>query len=141
MRSSTNVKQPSTNSAIQLALDNMHEALRLLDDQDVGTAPAHLQMAIDVIGEATVGQAGDEHAPSESPERPIAADLALVRAIGGALATIIILMSRDDKVTLQEAADLLAVYATISGETCEEGGLILACWSNMISDLGKSMTA
>lgn len=73
----------------------------------------------------------------DADSRPIAADPALVRAIGGALALFATLLARTGVAPVEEIANLLGIYAVVTGETERDEGLILGCWAGMLRDVAQ----
>jgi hypothetical protein len=65
-------------------------------------------------------QSGTHGGDPESP--PIAADPALVRAIGGALTVFATLMARKGIEPLEETANFLGIYAVLTAETAPAEG-------------------
>ncbi|WP_236617641.1 hypothetical protein [Sphingobium ummariense] len=70
----------------------------------------------------------------------IAADPALVRAMGGALAMFTALLARKGIATFEETANLLGIYAVTTAETSPEEGLILGCWGGMLRDFAQAQS-
>ena len=68
-------------------------------------------------------RAEDGMADTEQPDG-VAADPALLRAMGGALAVFATLMARKGIAPLDEIANLLGIYAVVTGETAPDEGLI-----------------
>lgn len=67
------------------------------------------------------------------------ADPALVRAMGGALAVFATLMARKGIAPLDEIANLIGIYAVVTGETAPDEGLILGCWGGMLRDAAQAL--
>lgn len=115
----------------------MQRALTLLEDKDVGTATAHLQMAIDVVGNSAAMQQDDALPKENFDARQMAADPVLMRATGGALAAFAVLMADKKIATLTELANFLGTYATVTAETSQKEGSILGYWSGLLHDLAQ----
>lgn len=115
----------------------MREALALLDAAHARDVAAHLQMALDVAGRIPPMKPGDELPEDGAGSRPIAADPALVRAMGGALALFATLLARTGVAPVDEIGRLLGIYAVATGETERDEGLILGCWAGMLRDVAQ----
>lgn len=120
----------------------MREAIAMLDEAREQVAAVHLQMAIDVVERIPPMKPGDElpderFGPSTSAPQ-LAADPALVRAIGGALAVFATLLARRGGSSVDEVADLLGIYALATQETSADEGLIIACWGAILRDVAEA---
>lgn len=119
----------------------MREAIALLDEAGEEFAAIHLQTAIDAAERVVPARVGDELAEGEgdaSEPQKLAADPALVRAIGGALAMMATLMARQGGVSVEELARLLGIYAVATKETSPDEGLIIACWGAILRDVAEA---
>lgn len=125
----------------QRAIALMREAIALLDEAGEAHAAVHLQAAIDAAEPKAPLKPGEE-LPDEnlavSAPASFRSDPALVRAMGGALALIATVMTRQGGVSLDEVADLLGMYAGVTNETSADEGLILACWVAMLRDVAAA---
>jgi hypothetical protein len=63
------------------------------------------------------------------------ADKSLMRAMGGAFAVIGTLMDRAGIARIDEFADALAIYATVSAETDNDQGVILGYWASILQEV------
>ena len=126
-----------TASTRERAIVLMREALALLDAAKAREVAVHLQMALDVADRIPPMKPGDELAEDDAGSRPIAADPALVRAMGGALALFATLLARTGVAPVEEIARLLGIYAVVTGETERDEGLILGCWAAMLRDMAQ----
>lgn len=118
----------------QRAAGLMRVARSILDEGGEAVSAAHLQTALDAL-------AGVE--PVEPDERllrqaAVAADPAIVRAIGGALAVISAVIERHGETSMEEVANILGIYAAVTGETASDEGLILAYWAATLRDAVQS---
>jgi hypothetical protein len=118
----------------------MREAIVLLDEAREGVAAAHLQAALDAAERVSPMTSGDEldDTTDLSDRAPPAADPALVRAIGGALAVIATLIARRGDTSLEEIANLLGIYAVVTDETSAEEGQFIGCWGAMLRDFAEA---
>ena len=85
-----------------------------------------------------IEQSGTHGGDPESP--PIAADPALVRAIGGALTVFATLMARKGIEPLEETANFLGIYAVLTAETAPAEGRILGCWAGILRDAAQGIS-
>jgi hypothetical protein len=124
---------------IERAIALMRQALRLLDTvpADTGGADGHLQMAIDAACGARPMGEGETLANESLSLDLLPLDMALVRAMGGALSMIATLLGRQGIVETGEVANLLGIYAVATGETDDAEGKILGCWAAMIRDVAE----
>lgn len=123
------------------AIALMREAIAMLDEAREDHAAVHLQAAIDAAERNPPLKPGeeipDENSAFPAPT-PIRADPALVRAMGGALAVIATVMTRQGAVSLDEVANLLGIYAAATHETSADEGLIIACWGAILRDVADA---
>ena len=120
----------------------MREAIALLDAAKEDVAAVHLQMAIDLAERMAPMKPGDA-LPDDGANTPPfppqpAADPALVRAIGGALAIFATLIARQGGPSVDETARLLGIYALATKETSADDGMIIACWGAMLRDIADA---
>lgn len=80
------------------------------------------------------------HDGDSAPPR-IAADPALVRAIGSALTVFATLMARKGIEPLEETANLLGIYAVLTDEIAPDEALILGCWAGMLRDAAQGISS
>lgn len=114
----------------------MRDALTLLDEAGESSAARNLQMALDMAERVPIMKPGDELPEDDPPVSPeMAAEPALVRAIGGALAVIATLMARKDIASVKEVAQLLGIYAVATTETSPDEGTIIACWGAILREV------
>lgn len=118
----------------------MREAMVLLDETGEGLAAAHLQAALDATERVPPMRPGDEldDTADASTCTSLATDPALVRAIGGALAVIAMLLSRAAITSTDEFANVLSIYATVSAEEHPAEGLALAYWAGVLRDVADN---
>lgn len=129
-------------SSQQRAAGLMRVALAILDEVEGGiSAAAHLQTALDMLADVEPVE------PDEGLLRQaaLAADPAIVRAMGGALAIIGTLMERKGPISVGEISDMLGIYGAITAEAASDEGLILSYWAATLRDVaqgrnGRKMT-
>lgn len=130
------MNDPASSRRPAIAL--MREAISMLDEAGDSIAAVHLQMAIDVAERGTATGEGDELPDDDADTPGLRADPALVRAIGGALAVMATLLARQGGPPLDEVANLLGIYATVTKETSAEEALLIACWGAMLRDAAEA---
>lgn len=114
----------------------MRVALSMLDDADEKLAAAHLQAAIDALAAP---------APDTQPGEPaggnrIAADSALVRALGGALANFGIFIEHKGVATVEEISNVLGTYAATVARSSREEGLILEWLADRLGEAAPALS-
>ncbi|NBB42305.1 hypothetical protein [Sphingobium yanoikuyae] len=124
------------------AIALMREAIVMLDEAREHRAANHLQAAIDAAERVSPMKPGDT-LPDDSIDTPestpqLAADPALVRAIGGALAVFATLMARQGGAPVDEVARLLGIYAAVTKERSDDEGLLVACWGAILRDFAEA---
>lgn len=120
-------------SSQQRAAGLMRVARSILDDAGETVSAAHLQAALDAL----VGVKPVEPDEALLRQAAVAAEPSIVRAMGGALTVIATLMERRGDTTVEEISDVLGIYATITGETAGDEGLILAFWAATLRDAAQ----
>ncbi len=66
-------------------------------------------------------------------------DLATIRAVGHLTALLATLMHRKGIIDVSEFAEILAIFATITGETDPAGGLTLAYWAGTAREVAEEL--
>ncbi len=119
----------------QRAAGLMRIALSMLDEAGEATAAAQVQAAIDSLGQV------DPAEPDEGLLAKAAAlsDPTLIRAMGGALSVLGVLMARRGEIRVDELANILGIYAVTTAESARNEGLILGYWAGMLRDVAQCM--
>lgn len=116
--------------ALRQAIACMGEAMAHLDRASEAGPAGYLQMAHDMTLAAW-----READPGPQPEEnELVLHPAAVRALGGVLSLFAAVLQTKGVMPRAELADLLALYATATGQTDQHEGLLLACWAGMLRD-------
>lgn len=119
----------------QAAIALMLQALSLLaasgDDRALELLNGALEAAQEGVVDDPTAAGGDVH-PC------LAANAPLIRAMGGALGFVAMLMQRRDQPSVEEFSRLLGLYAVATDATSREEGLILGCWAGLLGDFAEA---
>lgn len=114
----------------------MAEALRILDQNGLNVAAAHLKRAHDVAAEALPASVEEQSDGAGSAES-LPLDRTTILALGGTFAVIAAVLGRANIIPMRELADILAIYATTTSETDNPQGLLIACWAGILREAAE----